>query len=83
MLVEVAALGHGVVHGPADGPLAVHDVGGAPRAAVALVEDVVGPGDLAVRPEVREEREVQPVGVGEGTLTVNSACGVLFRRSPP
>ena len=40
-------------------------------APATLVEDVVGAGHLAVRPEVREQREVQPVGVREGAQRVD------------
>ena len=43
-----------------------------------LVEDAVGPGHLAVRPEVREQREVEAVLVGERAQRVDRVAA----RSP-
>ena len=61
--------------GPADHALLVDDEGAAHRAALLLVEDAVRARGLAVRPEVREQRVLQALLLGEDAQGVDGVVG--------
>src|SRR3954470_2465975 len=64
-----------VDHAPAQDAAGVDEEGAAHRGAAALVEDVVGAGDLPVRPEVRQQRELVLLLLGPGALGVHRVAG--------
>src|SRR5215207_8882123 len=61
---KVTAVAGTVDHGPADDPVPVDEERAAHRCPGVLVEHTVGAGDLAVRPEVRQEGEEVSLEVG-------------------
>src|SRR5690606_29462798 len=65
VVVDVARLAQRVHHLPAHDAGRIDQEGPADRTASFLVEDTVRPGHLAVRPEVRQQAERQPLVLGE------------------
>src|SRR3954454_21176744 len=63
-----------VDHSPAQDAGAVDEEGAADGGPDALVEDVVGAGDLAVRPEVGQQRELVLLLLRPGTLAVHGVA---------
>ena len=75
VLVQVAGVRQAVDDRPAHHALLVDDEGAAHRAALLLVEDAVGARGLAVRPEVRQQRVLQALLLGEDPQGVDGVVG--------
>jgi len=65
---DVARLRDGVDHLPAHDAFFVDDERAPGRDAPVLIENAVGLGDRSVRPEVREQRELEALRVGPGAV---------------